>query len=168
MNRTRAFFLEEAAECLRAARAELERAPPDRTAVYRAIRRLRGSAQLARFTSIARRAGWLEHRLREREGAVEWPRDLGMAAGEALGWLEVALERVRAGEVEPENQGDARMDGEARVAGVVELDELEYRGQAALERALQLRPLIEEAAGSGAALSPVMDELFDLIRLGMK
>lgn len=168
MNRTRAFFLEEATECLVAARAELEREEPDPAAVHRAVRRLRGTAQVARFTGIATRAASLEGRLRDAPGAAEWPPDVRRATAEALRWLESALAEVRSGEVEPEIRGDEQMDGEAREEGDVGIEDLEYRGRAALERAMQLREVIEEATVTGASVAPLLDELFDLIRLGMR
>lgn len=168
MNRTRAFFLEEATECLVAARAELERETPDLTAAHRAVRRLRGTAQLARFPGIATRAASLEGRLRDAPRAGGWPPDVSRATAEALRWLESAVAGVRSGEVEPEIQGDEQMDGEARVEGDVGIEDLEYRGRAALERALRLREVIEEATRTGASVAPLLDELFDLIRLGMR
>lgn len=168
MNRTRAFFLEEATECLAAARAELDRAAPDPAAVHRAVRRLRGTAQVARFTGIATRAASLEGRVRDAPGAAGWSPDARRAAAEALRWLESAVAGVRSGEVEPEIQGDEQMDGEARVEGDVGIEDLEYRGRAALERAMQLREVIEEATMTGASVTPLLDELFDLIRLGMR
>ncbi len=169
MNRTRAFFLEEATECLAAARAELEGEAPDPAAVHRAVRRLRGTAQVARFTGIAERAASLEGRLRDAPGAAGWPPDVRRATAEALRWLESAVAEIRSGEVEPEIRGDEQMDGEAREEGDdVGIEDLEYRGRAALERAMQLREVIEEATMTGASVAPLLDELFDLIRLGMR
>lgn len=168
MNRTRAFFLEEATECLAAARAELERETPDLAVVHRAVRRLRGTAQVARFTGIATRSASLEGRLRDAPGAAGWPPDVRRATAETLRWLESALAEVRSGEVEPEIQGDEQMDGEAREEGDVGIEDLEYHGRAALERAMQLREVIEEATMTGASVAPLLDELFDLIRLGMR
>lgn len=168
MNRARAFFVEEATECLVAARSELEREVPDPAVVHRAVRRLRGSAQVARLTGIATRAASLEERLRHAtDSASGWSPDLGSAAARAIRWLESALEDVRSGELEPQNRGDDQMEVEASAEGEVGIEELEYRGEAALERAVQLRPAIEHAATMGASLAPLLDELFDLIRLGM-
>lgn len=167
MNATRAFFMEEATECLEAARSALERDDPDPAALHRAIRRLRGAAQVSRMTGIASTATSLEERLRSATASAGGlSADLGAAAARSLGRLESALERVRSGETEPENRGDGQMDGE--VEGGVDIEELEYRGQAALERAMQLRPAIEGATSTDAALAPLLAELFDLIRLGMK
>lgn len=171
MSRTRAFFLEEATQCLRVARTAIEGDAPDRGTAHRAVRRLRGSAQVARLPDIARRAASLEARLRgaDREGGGEWS-DTRAAAQDGLQSLEAALEAVRSGDAETSNEGKQRMDGEVRADGVVGMDELEYRGRAALERALELRAAIEDeaAGGQAASMAPLLDELFDLIRLGMK
>lgn len=51
---------------------------------------------------------------------------------------------------------------------VVRVADLEYGGRAALERALELRPALENAIVSEAPAGPLLDELFDLIRLGMQ
>jgi HPt (histidine-containing phosphotransfer) domain-containing protein len=168
VSRIRAFFLEEAAECLRVARSELDREGAERGAVHRAVRRLRGSAELARFTGIATRARALEARLRDAPGGASWPPDLRAAAAEGIDWLEGALEDVRSGAMEPENQREKPMEGEVRAGDVVGIEELEYRGNAALERAIELRAFLEDAIESGGTVTPLMDELFDLIRLGMK
>lgn len=50
----------------------------------------------------------------------------------------------------------------------VAIEDLEYRGEAALARALELRSMLEETLLEDAPLSPILDELFDLIRLGME
>lgn len=169
MNATRAFFIEEATECLGAARSELERAAPDPAALHRAVRRLRGTAQVARLTGIATRAASLEERLRDATGSTSgWSPDLGASAARSLLWLESALERVISGDTEHGNQGGEEMDREVRAEGGVDIEELAYRGGAALERAVKLRPAIEEATTTAVPLDPLLDELFDLIRLGMK
>jgi chemotaxis protein histidine kinase CheA len=53
-------------------------------------------------------------------------------------------------------------------AGVVPVDEVVYRGEAALRRALELRAEIERTKGSDPAHSQALAELFDLIELARK
>lgn len=60
---------------------------------------------------------------------------------------------------EPEERG-------ARDA-VVDVTTLEYGGKAALERARTLREPLERAIAEGRP-GPILDELFDLIRLGTR
>lgn len=170
MNRVRAFFIEEATECLQAAGRELASSSPDPSRLHSAIRRLRGSAQLARFGDFARQAGALERRLRElpRSGHPSPESRRGVAAEVAA--LEQSLRAVRLGETEQDTEPENRMDGEARAGsgGTVEIEELEYHGRGALERALQLREALEDAVVTDQPVGPVLDELFDLIRLGMR
>ena len=167
MTRLRAFFLEEAMECLRLARDEVSREIPDRWVVYRSIRRLRGSAQLAGYGAVARRAAGLETRTRPESGGGDWSEELGEMAAAELAALEEAVERVRRGEVEPGDETERIMEGEANAGGVVGIEELEYRGAAALERAMELRPALEDTIIAEAPVGPLLDELFDLIRMGM-
>lgn len=51
---------------------------------------------------------------------------------------------------------------------VVPIEDLLYRGEAALRRALELRPALDRLVGADAAARETVDELFDLIRLGLK
>ncbi len=51
---------------------------------------------------------------------------------------------------------------------MVPVSRLEYAGRAALERALSLRPSLEEGLASEGGVGAILDELFDLIRLGLK
>lgn len=168
MSRVRDFFVDEAGECLRAARTELARQAPDRSVVYRAVRRLRGSAQLARFAPIEGEAAALESSLRPEPGAVGFPAELRGAAGAGLDRLEAALARVRSGAMNPGDGSETTMEADGRADGVVGMEELEYRGRAALERAIELRAAIEDAVVGQAPVGPLLDELFDLIRLGMR
>lgn len=65
---------------------------------------------------------------------------------------------------------DGRSDDGSMEAGaerIVPIDALEYRGEAALGRALSLREPLEQAVAEGRP-EPILDELFDLIRLGAK
>ena len=57
--------------------------------------------------------------------------------------------------------------GQQADGDVVPIEDLLYRGEAALRRALELRPAIERLAGTDAAARETVDELFDLIRLGL-
>jgi chemotaxis protein histidine kinase CheA len=50
---------------------------------------------------------------------------------------------------------------------VLEIDELAYDPSTALERARELRPILENALGSDRAGLEALDELFDLIRLAL-
>ena len=168
MSRARAFFVGEATDCLQLARTELGREIPDRTTLYRAVRRLRGSAQLARFGSVAREAGALETLLRPVAGNEAWSAELGRATEWGLDRLEAVVGAVSAGEIEPVDEMETVMEGEAGVEEALGMDELEYRGQAALERALELREALEAGVRGEAAVGPLLDELFELIRLGMR
>ena len=168
MSRVRAFFVEEATGCLQKARGELARERPDRMALYRAVRRLRGSAQLARLDGVAREAAALEALLRPGPGNEGWTTALRPATEPGLGRLEAAVDAVRTGSMETVDEMETVMEGEARAEGAVGMDELEYRGTAALERALELRTAVEEAIVKETPTKAVLDELFDLIRLGMR
>jgi hypothetical protein len=53
------------------------------------------------------------------------------------------------------------------IADGVAITELCYQGERALRRALELRPQIEALAGSDATARENVEELFDLIRLGI-
>lgn len=55
-----------------------------------------------------------------------------------------------------------------RADDVVSIENLCYRGEAALRRALELQPLVEQAVPGDAAAREAVDELFDLIRLGLE
>ena len=50
----------------------------------------------------------------------------------------------------------------------VPIDTLEYHGHTALERAQTLRAPLEDAIAAGDPPGAILDELFDLIRLGTK
>ncbi|MGQ0814242.1 MAG: hypothetical protein ACT4O1_07220 [Gemmatimonadota bacterium] len=51
--------------------------------------------------------------------------------------------------------------------GVIPIEQLQYSGANALRRALELRPQIEQLAGSNAEARESIEEVFDLIRLGI-
>lgn len=187
MSRVRSFFLREADECLAAMGAEVDAESMDVPALYGAVRRFRGSAQMARFDGVARTAAALERRLRP-YAAGDPARTAGSAPDgqsgpasdaalrgvvrEVLRSLRAEMEAVRQGRMEEDPRMEAGMEEreeqDGREAEVVPIETLEYRGEAALERALELRSAIEAAVGPDASVGPVLDELFDLIRLGAK
>lgn len=204
MSRVRSFFLREAGECLVEMGAEAAGDSMDVSAVYGAVRRLRGSAQMARFEGIARTAAALERRLRpyavgeraeseaelEREGTPAAEAALRSEVREVLTSLHADLEAVREGRLEAEPRMEAEVEARDEQDGaderggpderggrdgmdgpdgveVVPIETLEYQGEAALERALELRPAMEAVVDPDAS-RPVLDELFDLIRLGAK
>jgi chemotaxis protein histidine kinase CheA len=51
--------------------------------------------------------------------------------------------------------------------GVVPIEQLQYSGEKALRRALELQSKLEEIAGSDSRARESVDEVFDLIRLGI-
>lgn len=187
MSRVRAFFLREGSECLEAARAELESAAVDMAGVHRAVRQFRGSAQMARFGALAEAALELERRLRPpREGqpaaAAPGPagerggdrvEELRRDIGQVLDSLERGMEAIREGRLEEDPRMETDMEGQGVREGgdaleAVPVETLEYRGKDALTRALELRESLETAIVSEESVTPVLDELFDLIRLGAK
>ncbi len=58
--------------------------------------------------------------------------------------------------------------GQQSDGDVVPIEDLLYRGEAALKRALELRPALDRLAGDDATARETVDELFDLIRLGLR
>jgi hypothetical protein len=170
----RAFFLEEAGECLGELKSCSAPARLDPRRAHAAARRLRGSAQLARYRPVADQARRLEARLkplaRQHAGdghAEEYPSLAGEVAA-LVAALERSVDDVRQGRIEREPRLEKEMD-QAHEPAVVEvaIDELEYRGEAALARALDLRSALEDAILEDEPAGPILDELFDLIRLGM-
>jgi HPt (histidine-containing phosphotransfer) domain-containing protein len=172
MSRVRVFFIDEATECLAALEDELSGRKPDPTELHRAIRRLRGSAQVARFGALAREARSLEESLKP-------VADRGSPLGDGLARrvrdvipsLARAVDAVREGRMEPDEREplmDEQEHTEMATDEVVAIDELEYQGPAALERARALRDPLEETIMAGDPPGAILDELFDLIRLGTK
>lgn len=171
MSRVRTFFVEEAGECLTDLRAELKREAPDPVALHRAARQLRGSAQLARFGAVAGEAGALEADLKE-SVATGWKPGHAAAVEAALEVLEAKVAAVRDGRVEPDERepmsDEHVQDAGSTATDPMPLEELEYQGEAALARALDLREPLEKAIAGGEPSNTLVDELFDLIRLGTK
>lgn len=173
MNRVRAFFVEEATECLGAIRTELARTNPHPDAVHAAIRRFRGSALMARFGGLADAAWSLERELKlAARGDARWDDAFRRRVAGELAVLAGGLDAVREGRMERDEKEpsmEERSSTESTVeAEVVPIEALEYQGAAALERARALRGPLEAAIGSGAPTDAILDELFDLIRLGTK
>lgn len=167
MSDSRAFFLQEAAECLEALRATLRLDPPDPSALHDAARRLRGSAQMARLKEVADLAWDLEGMLKPVvRGSAPWTPALREEARQGIQALAGGVEAVRShGGARPPREPPPPAEGEG---GVVPVSRLEYAGRAALERALSLRPSLEEGLASEGGVGAILDELFDLIRLGLK
>ena len=57
------------------------------------------------------------------------------------------------------------MEDEREEERVVAIETLEYEPDAALDRARSLRRPLEQAIDAGHPTGPILDELFDLIRL---
>lgn len=171
MSRARAFFVEEARECLATARAELAADIPSPAGLHAAVRRLRGSAQLARFGQPAAVAGALEARLKPvARGQAGWTEELADTARAAFDRLDALVDAIEAGRVPQDSRSDVRMDMQDRVGQEewVDVAELEYSGEAALDRALELREALENAIVAEEPTGSILDELFDLIRLGRR
>jgi chemotaxis protein histidine kinase CheA len=171
VSRVRAFFLEEAAQCL----SELRHPPAglvsgDLARLHAAARRLRGSARAARYGPVAAVAGPLERRLRQlARGEGAWNDDVAAEVARAIDTVEDAVQDVREGRTE---QGASRNMTERgqRQADVPEVPiaQLQYDRGAALARALDLRTPLEDAMATHGPVDVILDELFDLVRLGMK
>jgi chemotaxis protein histidine kinase CheA len=62
----------------------------------------------------------------------------------------------------------SEMAAQAKPKVSTDIGELVYRGPAALRRALELRPRLEQALREEPGARELLDELFDLIRLGLE
>ena len=171
MNRVRAYFIEEATECLDALERELSAAHPDPDAVYRAVRQLRGSAQVARFGALADEARALETALKPvARGGASWS-ELADRVRDGIAGLARGVDAVREGRMEQDEREPPMEEQERDEPGteqVVPIETLEYEGGAALERARTLRAPLEDAITAGDPPGAILDELFDLIGLGTK
>ena len=171
MNRVRAYFVEEAAECLDALEREFSGGDPDPDEVYRAVRQLRGSAQVARFGALADEARALEAALKPvARGEASWA-GLADRVRDGTDVLARGVDAVREGRMEQDEREplmDEQEPNEPVGAQVVPIETLEYEGHAALERALTLREPLEDAIMAGDPPGAILDELFDLVRLGTK
>jgi hypothetical protein len=69
----------------------------------------------------------------------------------------------------PQAAAPSRAPAQATVedAGIVPIEQLQYSGEKALRRALELQAKLEEIAGSDSTARESVDEVFDLIRLGI-
>lgn len=169
MSRVRAFFLEEAAECLATLKASMPAGGAEAGAWHGAARRLRGSAQVARYGPVAAAAGRLERRLKRLAGEPgPWTDAEAAAVAHEVGVVEAVVRGVEEGRIRPDERMEDRMEQNEDTAAIeVAIEELEYRGTAALDRAMDLRGALEDAIVEAQPIGPIMDELFDLIRLGM-
>lgn len=173
MTRVRAFFLEEAEECLAAIRRGLEGPTAEPGTVYAAVRKLRGNAQVARFGRLAEEARSLEERLKPvARGKGSWNETLGARVARGVESLGRAVDAVREGRME-QDEREAPMDEQTSNEpggpdDAAPIETLEYRGREALEQAETLREPLEDAILTADPAGPILDELFDLIRLGTK
>lgn len=176
MSRVRSFFLTEAGECLVELRGQVESPRLDMAALHQAARRFRGSAEMARFGVLAERSSQLERWLRPYASGgtpTEGPQELRDHVSAVVDSLERGLEEIREGTLVEDPRMEEDMPEQAGEAGtsdheIVPIELLEYDGGAALERALSLREPLEDAIVSAEPAGPILDELFDLIRLGSK
>jgi HPt (histidine-containing phosphotransfer) domain-containing protein len=170
MSRVRDFFLEEAEDCLEALRDE--RLIEERSAgpLHTAARRLRGNAQVARYGPVAALAQPLELRLKRLErGDESWGPASTRGVREGVAAVADAVQAVREGRIERESMKGIPMEQpEAGQEPEVPIDELEYTGEAALRRAADLRGPLEDAIVDDQGVGAILDELFDLIGLGME
>jgi HPt (histidine-containing phosphotransfer) domain-containing protein len=169
MSRVRAFFLEEAEACLDTLRSPRGgTVHPDR--LHAAARRLRGNAQLARYRQVAELAGRLEERLKTvARGDESWTDPVAAVVAADVRALEQSVQAVREGRIHQDVRTEMTTDQETpATADEVPIDEIEYSGSAALQRALDLRTALEDGIVSGDPVGPLLDELFDLIGLGIR
>lgn len=87
-------------------------------------------------------------------------------AEEVSAWVERLRAAVEAHKVEEATHTEA--EPETGADAPVPIQDLCYQGDAALRRALELRTVLENALQRGVGVQDVVDELFDLIRLGMQ
>lgn len=169
MNRVRAFFLEEAAKCLTVLRSATQAGDRDVGRMHAAARQLRGSAQMARFGPVAAAAGRLERRLKGLVAAHgRWTDAVRAAVAREVAVVEAVVGAVEQGRIRPDERMEQRMDrNQGAASAEVAIEDLEYRGSAALDRAMALRDALEDAIVGAEPVGPILDELFDLIRLGM-
>lgn len=124
---------------------------------------------MARFGSLAERAAALEGTLRAvARGDTPWTAEAGRSARRDVAALAGMVAAVRSGGLEADSTKEAAMGGERADTDVVPIEELEYEGQRALERALELRGALEDAIVAEEPVGPLLEELFGLVRLGMR
>jgi chemotaxis protein histidine kinase CheA len=174
MSRVRDFFLEEAEQSLAVLRDEGLVEAGAAAPLHAAARRLRGNAQVARYGGVAALAYPIERRLKRLErGEEPWAHETRRILDEEVAALADAVQSVREGRVERESMRerameDPRENPDAGQEPEVSVHDLEYRGVAALRRATDLRKPLEEALAESRDVAPILDELFDLIGLGME
>jgi hypothetical protein len=182
MTTLRQYFAVEAVRCVREMDAVLRRGDDDMALqLHEAARGLRGVAQMAREEVVQRAAASFEAAMLDitgdgmpgddvvREaratvddlarlvGGVERPEQL--ASGIVARWS-----RAAAGpSVAPPGAG-----AEGTGADVVDVRDLCFSGERALRAALELRAVLELAVEHQPDARDAVDEVFDLIRLGLK
>ena len=143
------------------------RAAPDRLAALRrelrdtvvALRDLAGTFGFAHSAAAAER---LLEAIEQERAAVGLLADLRrLVTSEVPGQPSSLAPRAAAA-------APSRTPDPAPAADIVPIEDLLYRGEAALRRALELRPAIERAVGADPAAREAVEELFDLIRLGLQ
>lgn len=186
------YFTQEAGEYLdQLARLLREEGAPDPQALLRLARGVRGSAQMAGAETIAAVAERLEDAARSvASNVVVWSEEVRGLAADTVRDIQILIRalnrwgpdeeaRVRSAmdrwhELEPEEVVAVESlfydDAGPHVLSepeVVPIESLLLRGPAALREALRLRPALEQlAVGAGSEARELVDELFDLVRLG--
>lgn len=153
-------------------------AAPSRDEMLRLARGIRGSARMAGADDVGDVAERLENELRVAPGgATAWPGDSRERCLRLVAELEGLL-YAGGGDLVPisdlfyDDAGPHVIEQPADAApaeDLVSIDVLQYDGDAALRRALELRPAltasIDSADRTGSA--ELIDEIFDLIRLAL-
>jgi HPt (histidine-containing phosphotransfer) domain-containing protein len=170
MSRGRAFFFQEAAGCLAELRSARGGDGADHGRLHAAARRLRGSAQLARYGTVAAVAERLERQLKEQvEAGTAWDEAETAAFQAAVTAMAAAVQAAMDGTIPQDARTTMSTERQGGGEAVeIAIEELEYAPKAALERALELRAPLEDGIVTEDTVGPILDEIFDLIRLGMR
>jgi HPt (histidine-containing phosphotransfer) domain-containing protein len=154
MSRGRAFFFHEGADLGR---------------LHAAARLLRGSAQLARYGAVAAVAQRLERQLKRQVEAGTWGATETAAFREGVAAVAAAVQAAMDGTIPQDMRTTMSTESQGGDDAVeIAIEELEYAPKAALERALELRAPLEDGIVAEDTVGPILDEIFDLIRLGMR
>lgn len=150
-------------------------APPEPQALFKLARGVRGSAQMAGATAIAAVAQRLEQEARAvAEGSRGWTPEARERCNAAVAELErllypdkpqvVPISALFYDDAGPHVVYDPPADGSGEP---VPIESLLYQGEAALERALELKPAVAALvrAGDQEGSAALIEEIFDLIRL---
>ena len=103
-------------------------------------------------------------------GERPWDAELTDRVRDGTRSLARGVDAVREGRLQQDEREPPmeEQEREETVGEVVAIETLEYRGAAALERARALREPLEDVILEGDPPGAILDELFDLIRLGEK